>query len=102
VILAAMAAYMHEGNSVPSEWKKEFLPIIQAADLEHAVRLGAILGIAELLAPVRPRFSLTADGKALAVSFSTAGSTTLPPRWAEKVRKPMERLFELEVRFRDA
>jgi exopolyphosphatase/guanosine-5'-triphosphate,3'-diphosphate pyrophosphatase len=102
VILAAMAAYMHEGNPVPSEWKKEYLPIIEAPDLEHAVRLGAILGVAELLAPVRPRFSLTSDGTAVAVSFSAAGSTTLPPRWAEKVRKPMERVFELEVRYRDA
>jgi len=102
VLLASMAAYLHEGNTVPSEWKKEFLPIIRPPDLENAVRLGAILGVAELLAPVRPKFSLVADGKALAVSFSTANSTTLPPRWAEKVRKPMERVFELEVRYRDA
>jgi exopolyphosphatase/guanosine-5'-triphosphate,3'-diphosphate pyrophosphatase len=102
VILASMAAYLHEGNPVPSEWKKEYLPIIEGTDLEKAVRLGAILGVAELLAPVRPRFSLTSDAKALSVSFSAAGSTALPPRWAEKVRKPMERVFELEVRYRDA
>jgi exopolyphosphatase/guanosine-5'-triphosphate,3'-diphosphate pyrophosphatase len=102
VLLAAMAAYLHEGTTVPSEWKKGFLPIIQPPDLENAVRLGAILGVAELLAPVRPRFALAADRKALAVSFSAAGSTALPPRWAEKVRKPMERVFELEVRYRDA
>jgi len=102
VLLASMAAYLHEGNTVPSEWKKEFMPIIRPPDLENAVRLGAILGVAELLAPVRPKLSLVADGKALAVSFSTANNTTLPPRWAEKVRKPMERVFELEVRYRDA
>ena len=102
VLLASMAAYLHEGNSVPSEWKKGFLPIIRPPDLENAVRLGAILGVAELTAPVRPRFSLTSDGTALAVSFSAASNTTLPPRWAEKVRKPMERVFELEVRYRDA
>ena len=102
VLLAAMAAYLHEGTGVPSEWKKGFLPIIQPPDLENAVRLGAILGVAELLAPVRPRFALAADRKALAVSFSAAGSTALPPRWMEKVRKPMERVFELEVRYRDA
>jgi len=102
VLLASMAAYLHEGNGVPSEWKKQFLPIIRPPDLENALRLGAILGVAELLAPARPRFSLTADGKALAVSFSAARDTTLPPRWAEKVRKPMERVFDMEVRFRDA
>jgi len=102
VLLASMAAYLHEGNDVPSEWKKAYLPIIRPRDLDLAVRLGAILGVAELLAPARPRFSVTADGKALAVSFSAAKDTTLPPRWAEKVRKPMERVFEMEVRFRDA
>jgi exopolyphosphatase/guanosine-5'-triphosphate,3'-diphosphate pyrophosphatase len=103
VLLAAMAAYLHEGkNAVPSEWKRGFLPIIGPPDLESAVRLGAILGVAELLAPVRPKFSLVADGKALGVSFSSARDTTLSPRWAEKVRKVMERVFELEVRYRDA
>jgi exopolyphosphatase/guanosine-5'-triphosphate,3'-diphosphate pyrophosphatase len=30
VLLASMAAYLHEGNSVPSEWKKAFLPIIRS------------------------------------------------------------------------
>jgi len=103
VLLAAMAAYLHEGkNMVPFEWKKGFLPIIGPPDLEKAVRLGAILGVAEMLAPVRPKFALASDGKALAVSFSAARDTALPPRWAEKVRKPMERVFELEVRYRDA
>ncbi|HTT44428.1 MAG TPA: Ppx/GppA phosphatase family protein [Thermoplasmata archaeon] len=102
VLLAAMAAYLHEGTAAPSEWKKGFLPIIHPPDLENAVRLGAILGVAEILAPVHPRFSLAGDGRTLAVSFSTTSSTTLPPRWAEKVRKPMERVFELEVRHRDA
>jgi len=103
VLLAAMAAYLHEGkNAVPSEWKRGFLPIIGPPDLEKAVRLGAILGVAELLASVRPKFSLVADGKALGVTFSSARDTTLSPRWVEKVRKVMERVFELEVRYRDA
>ncbi len=102
VLLASMAAFLHDGNEVPSEWKKGFLPIIRPPDLETAVRLGAILGAARLLTPVRPRFSLAAEGKVLAVSFSAAKDTTLPPRWAEKVRKTMERVFDLEVRYRDA
>jgi len=103
VLLAAMAACLHEGkNAVPSEWKKGFLPIIGPSDLEKAVRLGAILGVAEMLAPVQPKFGLASDGKVLAVSFSATRDTPLPPRWAEKVRKPMERVFELEVRYRDA
>lgn len=102
VLLASMAAFLHDGDDVPSEWKKGFLPIIGPADLETAVRLGAILGAAELLTPVRPRFSLSADRATLAVTFSATRDTTLPPRWAERVRKTMERVFDLEVRYRDA
>ena len=102
VLLASMAAYLHEGSDPPSDWKKGFLPIIRGPDLEVAVRLGAILGAAELLAPTRPKFSRPSDGKVLSVSFSAGRDTALSPRWAEKVRKPMERVFDLEVRYRDA
>jgi exopolyphosphatase/guanosine-5'-triphosphate,3'-diphosphate pyrophosphatase len=102
VLLAAMAAYLHEGNPLTSDWKKGYLPILRPPDLENAVRLGGILGVAELLAPVRPKFSLAADGRTLWVSFSNARDTTPSPRRTEKVRKIMERVFEMEVRYRDA
>jgi exopolyphosphatase / guanosine-5'-triphosphate,3'-diphosphate pyrophosphatase len=102
VLLASMATYLHEGDSPPSEWKKGYLPIIRPSDLELALRLGAILEVAELLAPARPRFTVPGGGRTLAVSFSAPVDTTLPPRWMEKVRKPMERVFGLEVRLRDA
>ncbi len=102
VLLASMATYLHEGDLPPSEWKKGFLPIIGPPDLAMASRLGAILEVAELLSPARPRFGLAAGGRALALSFSAPADTTLPPRWVEKARKPMEREFGLEVRPRDA
>ena len=101
VLLAAMTTYLHEGDAPPSEWKRAFLPIIRSADLGIAVRLGAILEVAEILAPARPRFALSGGGKALSVSFSAPADTTLSPRWAEKVRKPMDRVFGLEVRSHD-
>ncbi len=101
VLLAAMTTYLHEGDAPPSEWKRAFLPIIRSPDLEIAVRLGAILEVAELLAPAHPRFAVSAGGKTLSVSFSAPADTTLPPRWAEKIRKPMERTFGLEVRPHD-
>ncbi len=102
VLLASMATYLHEGDAPPSEWKKDFLPIIRPPDLETADRLGAILEVAEMLSPARPRFALTGSGRTLSLSFSAPVDTTLPPRWAEKSRKPMERVFGLEVRLRDA
>jgi len=98
VLLASMTTYLHEGSTAPSDWKKGYLPIIGPSDLEMASKLGAILEVAELTAATRPRFSLPSGGHSLAVTFSAPTDTTLPPRWAEKVRKPMERVFGLEVR----
>ena len=102
VLLAAMAARMHEGESLPGDWKKAFLPIIRAADFDTARRLGAILEVAELTAAARPRFSLGSAGKVLAVVFSAPADTTLPAHWEDRVRRTMERTIEREVRFRDA
>jgi exopolyphosphatase / guanosine-5'-triphosphate,3'-diphosphate pyrophosphatase len=102
VLLASMAAWLHEGDELPSEWKKGYLPVVGSEELDTARRLGAVLEVAELVSPARPRFSLSAGARSLGVAFSTAADTALLPRWAEKVRRPMERVFDLEVRFRDA
>jgi len=101
VLLASMVAFLHEGDDVPSAWKKDFQPIIGPSDLAAARHLGAILEAAEITAPVRPRFSVASGGRSLTVAFSASSDTALPPRWQDKVRKPMERAFDLEVRFRD-
>jgi exopolyphosphatase / guanosine-5'-triphosphate,3'-diphosphate pyrophosphatase len=101
VLLASMVAFLHEGDDVPSAWKKDFQPIIGPGELETARHLGAILEAAEIAAPARPRFSLANGGRTLTVAFSASSDTSLPPRWQDKIRKPMERAFDLEVRFRD-
>ncbi|MGA8302155.1 MAG: Ppx/GppA phosphatase family protein [Thermoplasmata archaeon] len=101
VLLASMAARLHEGGDLPSAWKKGFLPIIRGTDLDTAHRLGAILEVAELTSAAHPRFSLGGAGKTLTLVFSAPTDTTLPAHWEEKVRKPMERAFEVEVRIRD-
>ncbi len=100
-LLAAMATYLHEGGDPPSEWKRGYLPVVASREIESAVRLGALLEVAELTAPAHPRFSLPAGGRSLGVSFSGGDDTALVPRWLEKVRRPMQRVFGLEVRVRD-
>ena len=101
VLLAAMAARLHEGGDLPSAWKKGFLPIVRGPDLETAHRLGAILEVAELTSAGHPRFSLGGGGKTLTLAFSAPAGTTLSAHWEEKVRKSVERVFEIEVRIRD-
>ena len=100
MLLASMAARMHEGGDLPSAWKKGFLPILRGSDIDTARRLGAILEVAELVAAARPRFTLGGGGKHLTLAFSGPTDTSLPAHWEEKVRKPMEREFDLEVRIR--
>lgn len=100
-LLAAMTTYLHQGGDPPSEWKRGYLPIVGPREIELAVRLGALLDVAELTGPARPRFSLGRGGRHLAVGFSSGADTPPVPRWLEKVRRPMERVFGLEVRFRE-
>lgn len=102
VLLASMIAYLHEGSDLPSTWKRMFQPILRSSDLDTARRLGVVLACAELTAPGRPRFALSGGGQTLTVAFSVAADTALPPRWHERIRKPMERAFDLEVKVRDA
>jgi exopolyphosphatase / guanosine-5'-triphosphate,3'-diphosphate pyrophosphatase len=102
ILLASMAARLHQGGDLPSAWKKGFLPILSGRDLETARRLGAVLEVAEVLAAARPRFSASGTGGHVTVTFSVPTRTTLEDAWEEKARKPMERVLETEVRFRDA
>ncbi|MCI4372935.1 MAG: Ppx/GppA family phosphatase [Thermoplasmata archaeon] len=101
-LLASMAAYVHEGGPLPSEWKKGFQPILRNDDLDIARRLGAILEIAELTEPFHPRFSSSGDGRTVTVSFSSSASTAPPGRIGEKVAKTIPRAFDVEVKIRDA
>lgn len=101
LLLASMIAYLHEGGDPPSEWKKGFLPIVRGPDLAAAVRLGAVLEIAELVAPAGPRFALSGGGKTMALSFSEGAESLLPVRWPEKVRRPMRRALDLELKVHD-
>lgn len=96
-----MAASLHDGDAPPSTWKKQYLPVVGPTEVETATRLGGILEVAKTLAGARPTLSLGSGGKPLAVAFSSGGSSALTPRWLEKVRKAMERVFGLEVRVRD-
>ena len=100
-LLAAMTTFLHEGGTPPSEWKRDYLPVVGGREIELAVRLGAVLEAAELTAPARPRFALVGAGRTLSVGFSAGDDSALIPRWLEKVRRPMQRVFGLEVRARD-
>lgn len=100
-LLAAMTTFLHQGGEPPSEWKRGYLPVVGGREIDLAVRLGAILEVAELTAPAHPRYALGGGGKHLTVGFSAGGDSALNPRWAEKMRRPMERVFGLEVRARE-
>jgi exopolyphosphatase / guanosine-5'-triphosphate,3'-diphosphate pyrophosphatase len=102
VLLASMIVFEHEGDEVPSRWRKEFLPIVSPADFASGKRIGVILYTAEQLAPASPHFSLGSNSHTLVVHLGETGRLALPPRLVDKVRKPLERELEVDVKFRDA
>jgi exopolyphosphatase / guanosine-5'-triphosphate,3'-diphosphate pyrophosphatase len=102
ILLASLAAYLHEGDDVPSSWRRDHLPLLDGRDIDTARQLGAILYTAESLLPADPRFTLAADGAALVVVLSRGPDVSLSVRALEKVRKPLRRELGLEVRTRDS
>ncbi len=101
ILLAAMAAYLHEGGSLPSERKKRYQAILDADDLDLARRLGAVLETAELVAGLRPRFAPTADGRTVGVAFSPPAGSPGIGRAGEKAAKTIERAFGRQVKVRE-
>jgi len=102
VLLASMATYVHEGDEPPSSWRKEFLPVIHPSDIGTARRLGAVLYVAETLQGEEPRFSLPYGSSTLAIGLVKATEAAVSPKAIEKIRKPLRREFDLEVRIRDS
>jgi exopolyphosphatase/guanosine-5'-triphosphate,3'-diphosphate pyrophosphatase len=98
VLLASMAAYLHEGDPPPSSWRKEYLLLLRSADLDTARGLGAILQAAELLTGARPAFQLGSGGKGLSIEGADTANGTAGDRRMDKVRKALEREFHLEVK----
>jgi exopolyphosphatase/guanosine-5'-triphosphate,3'-diphosphate pyrophosphatase len=102
VLLASMVVFEHEGDEAPSKWRKEFLPILSGNDLVTGRRLGVILYAAEQLAPAAPRFALGSNSRSLTIRLGEEARLTLAPRTFDKVRKPLERELEVDVKLRDA
>jgi exopolyphosphatase / guanosine-5'-triphosphate,3'-diphosphate pyrophosphatase len=102
ILLASMAAFLHEGDEVPSSWRRDFLPLIRSSDLETARQLGALLYVAETLSGGEPRFTLPEGSTTLTVALGKGGAAGLLPKVVEKIRKPLRREFHLEVRSRDS
>jgi exopolyphosphatase/guanosine-5'-triphosphate,3'-diphosphate pyrophosphatase len=102
VLLASMATYVHEGDEPPSSWRKEFLPVIRPSDIGTARRLGTLLYVAETLQGEDPKFSLPAGSATLSVGLGRASEGSVSPKAIEKIRKPLRREFDLEVRIRDS
>jgi exopolyphosphatase/guanosine-5'-triphosphate,3'-diphosphate pyrophosphatase len=101
ILLASMAAFLHEGDEAPSSWRRDYLPLIRGSDIELARQLGSLLYVAETLQGGDPKFTLPEGSTALTVAWGRAAENGLPPKAIEKVRKPLRREFHLEVKARD-
>ncbi|MEM0129648.1 MAG: Ppx/GppA phosphatase family protein [Thermoplasmata archaeon] len=100
-LLAASIVALHAGDELPPGMRKGFAPILRPSDGKRIRRLAGLLQLAGLLAPAGPSFARGRGGRTLTVSFIRPARTTLPPRTMEKARKPFEREFGIEVRYRD-
>ncbi|HEV2166810.1 MAG TPA: Ppx/GppA phosphatase family protein [Thermoplasmata archaeon] len=102
ILLASMIAFLHEGDTPPSSWRRDFLPLIRGSDIELARQLGTLLYVAETLRGGDPKFTLPEGSETLGIALGRGGETGLSPKVLEKVRKPLRREFHLEVKARDS
>jgi exopolyphosphatase/pppGpp-phosphohydrolase len=96
-LLASLAAYLHEGDPVPEGWSKTWRPLLEPPDLVLAQRLGTLVAFAETLEGATPRMSLPRGSHRLVVTPGGGSGPAIPPRALERLRKPLRRIFDLEL-----
>lgn len=96
-VLASLVAYLHEGDEMPEGWAKTWRAILTTDDLQVARQLGTIAYFAETLEGSRLNLSLPRGSHRLRLEPLRHVGATVPPRAVERLRKPIERVFELEL-----
>ncbi len=96
-VLASLVAYLHEGDEMPEGWAKTWRAILTPDDLQVARQLGTIAYFAETLEGARLTVTLPRGSQRLRIEPHRNGGATVPPRAVERLRKPIERVFELEL-----
>ena len=96
-VLASLVAYLHEGDEMPEGWAKTWRAILTPDDLQVARQLGTMVYFAETLEGARINVSLPRGSQRLRLEPHRNVGATVPPRAVERLRKPIERVFELEL-----
>jgi len=96
-VLASLVAYLHEGDEMPEGWAKAWRAILTPDDLQVARQLGTIVYFAETLEGARLTLTLPRGSQRLRLEPYRHVGATVPPRAVERLRKPIERVFGLEL-----
>ena len=96
-VLASLVAYLHEGDEMPEGWAKTWRTILTPDDLQVARQLGTIVYFSETLEGARLNLSLPRGSQRLRLEPVRNVGAIIPPRAVERLRKPIERVFELEL-----
>jgi exopolyphosphatase / guanosine-5'-triphosphate,3'-diphosphate pyrophosphatase len=96
-VLASLVAYLHEGGEMPEGWAKTWRTLLTPDDLRVARQLGTIVYFSETLEGARLNLSLPRGSQRLRLEPVRNVGAIVPPRAVERLRKPIERVFELEL-----
>jgi exopolyphosphatase / guanosine-5'-triphosphate,3'-diphosphate pyrophosphatase len=93
ILMAALAAYMHEGDPVPEGWCKGWKSVLTPEDAQVAHDFGAILAVAEELAGLGAKFRGTHTPNHLRLTLphpsGAAARTRLLGRVARRLRREL-------------
>lgn len=82
---------------MPEGWAKTWRSILTPDDLQVARQLGTIAYFAETLEGARLNLSLPRGSQRLRLEPVRNVGAIIPPRAVERLRKPIERVFELDL-----
>ena len=98
VLLASIAASLHEGAEPPARWHKEFRPLLSEEALGLAGRLGAVLFFAETLSGTGASFSVRSGPKgAIVVSGHRGAQEPVAPKALSRLDRVFQRTWSRKV-----
>ncbi len=97
LLIAALAASLHEGERAPRSWRDQYRPLLKAADVRSAVSLGTVLFVIEALDGAQVRFALPHRSRRLYLRPQPGAGNHPSARTVERIRRAVRRTFDLEV-----
>ena len=97
ILLASLAAYLHEGDPAPDGWQKAWKAVLTPGDVLTAREFGSILAVAETVAGLGARFRRGRGAGKLRMTLKYPTGTAARSRIVDRLSRRLRRDLGLEL-----